>query len=60
MLNSLTLSESKDNGAGSLENSNGNAPAPQDFYDMGADWGLSGYHQPYNNTTRRATACAGR
>jgi hypothetical protein len=51
VLNSLTLSESKDNGAGSLENSNGNAPAPQNFYDMGADWGLSGYHQPYNNTT---------
>jgi hypothetical protein len=51
VLNSLTLSESKDNGAGSLENSNGNAPAPQNFYDMDADWGLSGYHQPYNNTT---------
>jgi hypothetical protein len=51
VLNSLTLSESKDNGAGSLENSNGNAPAPQDFYDMDADWGPSGYHQPYNNTT---------
>jgi hypothetical protein len=51
VLNSLTLSESKDNGAGSLENSNGNAPAPQNFYDMDADWSLSGYHQPYNNTT---------
>lgn len=51
LLSSLTLSESKDNGAGSLENSNGNAPAPQDFYNMDADWGLSGYHQPYNSTT---------
>ena len=51
VLNSLTLSESKDNGAGSLENSGGNAPAPQDFYNMDADFGLSGYHQPYNNTT---------
>jgi hypothetical protein len=51
VLNSLTLSEAKDNGAGSLENSNGNAPAPQDFYNMDGDWGLSGYHQPYNNTT---------
>jgi hypothetical protein len=51
VLNSLTLSESKDNGAGSLENSSGNAPAPQDFYNMDADFGLSGYHQPYNNTT---------
>jgi hypothetical protein len=50
-LSSLTLSESKDNGAGSLENSNGNAPAPQDFRNMDADFGLSGYHQPYNSTT---------
>lgn len=50
-LSSLTLSESKDNGAGSLENSNGNAPAPQNFYDLDADFGLSGYHQPYNSTT---------
>jgi hypothetical protein len=47
----LTLSESKDNGAGSLENANGNAPAPQNYYDMDADFGLSGYHQPYNSTT---------
>lgn len=51
VLSSLTLSESKDNGAGSLENSNGNAPAPQNYYDLDADWGLSGYHQPYNSTT---------
>jgi hypothetical protein len=50
-LSSLTLSESRDNGAGSLENSNGNAPAPQNFYDIDADFGLSGYHQPYNSTT---------
>jgi hypothetical protein len=50
-LSSLTLSESKDNGAGSLENSNGNAPAPQDFRNLDADFGLSGYHQPYNSTT---------
>jgi hypothetical protein len=51
LLSSLTLSETKDNGAGSLENPNGNAPAPQDFYNMEADFGLSGYHQPYNSTT---------
>jgi hypothetical protein len=51
LLNSVTLSETKDNGAQSLENSNGNFPAPQDFYNMGADFGLSNYHQPYNNTT---------
>ena len=51
LLNSLTLSEAKDNGAQSLENSNGNFPAPQDFRNMEADFGLSNYHQPYNNTT---------
>ena len=50
-LSSLTLSRTKDNGAGSLENPNGNFPAPQDFYNMDADFGLSGYHQPYNSTT---------
>jgi outer membrane receptor protein involved in Fe transport len=51
ILNSLTLSQTKDNGAGSLENPNGNFPAPQDFYNLDADYGLSAYHQPYNNTT---------
>jgi hypothetical protein len=51
VLNSLTLSETKDNGSQSLENSNGNFPAPQDFYNMDADFGLSNYHQPYNMTT---------
>ena len=51
LLSSLTLSETKDNGAQSLENSNGNFPAPQDFRNMGADFGLSNYHQPYNSTT---------
>ena len=51
LLNSLTVSEAKDNGAQSLENSNGNFPAPQDFRNLEADFGLSNYHQPYNNTT---------
>ena len=51
VLSSLTLSQTKDNGAGSLENPNGNFPAPQDFRNMDADFGLSGYHQPYNSTT---------
>jgi hypothetical protein len=51
VLSSLTLSETKDNGAQSLENSNGNFPAPQDFRNMDADFGLSNYHQPYNSTT---------
>ena len=51
LLDSLTVSEAKDNGAQSLENSNGNFPAPQDFRNLEADFGLSNYHQPYNNTT---------
>ena len=51
LLSSLTISETKDNGAQSLENSNGNFPAPQDFYNLEADFGLSNYHQPYNSTT---------
>ena len=51
LLSSLTLSEAKDNGAGALENQNGNFPAPQDFRNLDADYALSGYHQPYNSTT---------
>ena len=51
LLSSLTLSKTKDNGAGSLENPNGNFPAPQDFNNLDADYGLSAYHQPYNSTT---------
>jgi outer membrane receptor protein involved in Fe transport len=51
LMSSLTLSQTKDNGAGSLENPNGNFPAPQDFRHLDADYGLSGYHQPYNSTT---------
>lgn len=51
LLQSLTLSQTKDNGAGSLENPNGNFPAPQDYNNLDADYGLSAYHQPYNSTT---------
>ena len=51
VLSSTTFSEAKDNGAGTLENQNGNAPSPQDFRNIDADFGLSNYHQPYNNTT---------
>ena len=51
LLSSLTLSQTKDNGAGSLENPNGNFPAPQDINNLDADFGLSAYHQPYNSTT---------
>jgi hypothetical protein len=51
LLSALTVSQTKDNGAQSLENSNGNFPAPQDFRNLDADFGLSNYHQPFNNTT---------
>lgn len=51
MLSSFTRSQTKDNGAGSLEGPGGNFPAPQDFYNLDADFGLSAYHQPYNSTT---------
>ena len=51
LISSLTLSKAEDNGAGALENQNGNFPAPQDFHNLDADFGLSGYHQPYNSTT---------
>jgi hypothetical protein len=51
MLNSFTWSKAKDNGAGSLEGPFGNFPAPQDFYDLDADYGTSAYDQPLNNTT---------
>ena len=37
-----TLSQTKDNGSQSLENSNGNFPAPQDFRNLDADFGLLG------------------
>jgi hypothetical protein len=51
ILSSLTLSKAQDNGAGSLENQNGNFPAPQDINNLDADYGVSGYNQPYNWTT---------
>ena len=51
VLSSLTLSQAKDNGSQSLENANGNFPAPQDFHNLAADFGYSEYHQPYNSTT---------
>jgi hypothetical protein len=50
VLNSFTWSKAKDNGAGSLENPNGNFPSPQDFYNLEADYGTSGYDEPFNNT----------
>lgn len=51
LLNSFTWSRALDNAAGSLENPNGNSAAPQNFFDLDADWGTSGYDEPFNNTT---------
>jgi hypothetical protein len=51
LLSALTLSKTKDDGSQSLENSNGNNPSPQDFRNLGADFGVSNYDQPYNSTT---------
>ena len=51
VLSSLTLSKAKDNSAQSLENQNGNFPGPQNFYDLGAEYGTGAYNQPYNSTT---------
>jgi hypothetical protein len=50
-LNTLTLSRARDNGAGSLENPNGNSPAVQDINNVDAEFGLSGYDQPFNWTS---------
>ena len=33
------------------ENPNGNSAAPQNLYDLDADWGNSGFDEPFNNTT---------
>ncbi len=51
LLNAFTWSKAIDNGSGSLENPNGNFPAPQDIYNLGADKGLSAYDQPFTNVT---------
>ena len=51
LLSALTLSNAKDNAMQALENINGNYPGPQDINNIGADYGTSGYHQPYNSTT---------
>jgi hypothetical protein len=50
-VNALTWSRARDNGAGSLENANGNSPGIQDFNNPEADWGISGYDQPFNWTS---------
>jgi len=50
-LNSFTWSHAIDNGSGSLENPNGNFPAPQDFYNLAAERANSAYDQPITNVT---------
>lgn len=51
LLNSFTWSRTFDNAAGSLENTNGNYPGPQDIYNLRADYGPSNYDQPLTNVT---------
>ena len=56
LLTSLTLSKTKDNGAQSLENNNGNFPAPQDY--LQPRRGVR--HRPATTsptTARRASSC---
>jgi hypothetical protein len=51
LLNSFTFSKAIDNVSQVLEEPAGNAGNPQNVYDINADRGLSGYDQPFNNTT---------
>ncbi len=51
LLNSFTYSHTIDNGSGSLENPNGNFPAPQDFYNLSAERATSAYDQTFTNIT---------
>lgn len=51
LLNSFTWSRAFDNAAGSLEDTNGNYPSPQDINNIQADYGPSNYDQPLTNTT---------
>jgi hypothetical protein len=52
LLNSFTWSKTMDNAGQSLEDQgNGNATSPQNFYDLRAEKGPSGYDQRLNNTT---------
>lgn len=50
LLNSLTLSQAYDNAPGHLETSNGDN-SRANFRNLGAEWGISGYDVPVNNTT---------
>jgi hypothetical protein len=50
LLNSFTYSRARDNASGHLETANGDN-SRVNFRDLDAEWGLSGYNQPLNNTT---------
>ncbi|MBM3725676.1 MAG: TonB-dependent receptor [Acidobacteria bacterium] len=51
LLNSFTYSKALDNSAGALENPNGAAASPQDFYNLGAEKAVSAYDQTLTNVT---------
>ncbi|MBO0726808.1 MAG: TonB-dependent receptor, partial [Blastocatellia bacterium] len=51
ILNSFTWSKAIDNVSQVLEEPNGNTGNPQNIYNIAADRGLSGYDEPFNNTT---------
>jgi hypothetical protein len=51
LLNSFTYSKALDNGSGALEGPNGNASAPQNFYNLAAEKGPSAYDQTLTNIT---------
>jgi hypothetical protein len=50
LLNSFTYSRARDNASGHLETANGDN-SRVNFRHLDAEWGLSGYNQPLNNTT---------
>ena len=50
LLNSFTWSRARDNASGHLETANGDN-SRVNFADLDAEFGLSGYNQPLNNTT---------
>jgi hypothetical protein len=50
LLNSLTWSRARDNASGHLETANGDN-SRVNMADLDAEFGLSGYNQPLNNTT---------
>ncbi len=50
LLNSFTYSKARDNASGHLETANGDN-SRVNVRNLDAEWGLSGYDQPLNNTT---------